>query len=181
MADRVLVTGANGKTGTAICGSYFTCSQACGTAKDPLACVSTCYAALSDGAQGEYAALAQGGQNGFFSYADNIDLKYPLSDAGNRYPNWMPRIQNIPHPSATVMMFDVVFNPVTEVVNGSPQYNSVNPANRYRSIGTRHSDGTVINFCDGHAAYFKIFSVTNNPTQAPEPENPEIIWNFAKR
>ncbi len=131
--------------------------------------------------EGEYAALAQGGQNGFFSYADNIDLKYPLSDAGNRYPNWMPRIQNIPHPSATVMMFDVVFNPVTEVVNGSPQYNSVNPANRYRSIGTRHSDGTVINFCDGHAAYFKIFSVTNNPTQAPEPENPEIIWNFAKR
>ena len=130
---------------------------------------------------GEYAALAQSGQFGFFSYAENIDLKYPRGDTGAQYPNWMPKIQVIPNPSATVLMFDVVFNPVTEVVNGSPQFNSVNPANRYRSIGTRHANGTVINFCDGHAAYFKIYSVTNNPKGMPEPENPEIIWNYANR
>ncbi len=70
--NKIAVCGANGKTGTAICGSYFTCSQACGTAKDPLACVSTCYAALSDGAQSEYAALdactsAAGGSDAFAS------------------------------------------------------------------------------------------------------------------
>ena len=78
-------------------------------------------------------------------------------------------------------MFDVVFNPVKEVVNGSPQYNSVNPANRFRSIGVRHDSGTIINFTDGHASYYKIFAVTNNPTDASEPQNPDIIWNWTTR
>jgi len=128
----------------------------------------------------DYAALAEGGQYGFFSYADNIDLKYAY-DANGRYPNVMPRLAILPKPTATVLMFDVVFNPVTEIVNASPQYNSVNPANRFRSIGVRHEGGTVINFCDGHAAYFKIFAVTNNPSNASEPQNPDIIWNYANR
>jgi len=70
---------------------------------------------------------------------------------------------------------------VLEVVNGSPQFNSVNPANRYRSIGVRHQAGTIINFCDGHALYYRISAVTNNPTAASEPQNPEIIWNWTVR
>jgi prepilin-type N-terminal cleavage/methylation domain-containing protein/prepilin-type processing-associated H-X9-DG protein len=126
----------------------------------------------------DYSALAGGGQYGFFSFAYNIDLKNAASGA---YPNWMPKLSDFKKPTATVLMFDVVFNPVTEVVNGSPQFNSVNPANRYRSIGVRHEKGTVINFADGHAAYFKIFAVTNNPTSASEPQNADIIWDWRNR
>ncbi len=124
----------------------------------------------------DIAVLSGSGQNGFFSYADNIDLKQDSA-----YPN-MVKLSVIRKPSATVLMFDVVFNPVTEIVNGSPQFNSVNPANRYKSIGVRHDKGTVINFCDGHANYFKIFAVTNNPSGGSgEPQNPDIIWNWTVR
>jgi prepilin-type N-terminal cleavage/methylation domain-containing protein len=123
----------------------------------------------------EAAAVAGFGQYGFFSYAANIDLKQ-----GYEWPG-MPRLGVIPKPSSTVLMFDVVFNPNSEIVNGSPQYNSVNPANRFRSIGVRHDKGTVINFTDGHSKYFKIFSVTNNPTGDPEPLNPDIIWDWTSR
>jgi prepilin-type N-terminal cleavage/methylation domain-containing protein/prepilin-type processing-associated H-X9-DG protein len=136
----------------------------------------------------QYTSLAEGGQYGFFSYADNIDLKevgqvIGTTDRTRDYPNWMPKISNLPKPSATVLMFDVVFNPVTEIVNASPQYNSVNAANRFRSIGVRHDNGTVINFCDGHASYFKIFAVTNTAmgTVNSEPLNPDIIWNWQVR
>jgi prepilin-type N-terminal cleavage/methylation domain-containing protein len=129
---------------------------------------------------GDYAVLSGGGQYGFFSFAYNIDLK-----TGGNYPGWMPKMSNLTKPTATVLMFDVVFNPVTEVVNASPQYNSVNPANRYRSIGIRHELGTVLNFCDGHASYFKINSVTNTAkfgaTPSGEPRNPDIIWNWQDR
>jgi prepilin-type N-terminal cleavage/methylation domain-containing protein len=127
----------------------------------------------------DYGVLAGGGQYGFFSFAYNIDLK--TKTKGGLYPNWMPKMSDLKKPTATVLMFDVVFNPVTEVVNASPQYNSVNPANRYKSIGVRHETGTVINFADGHAAYFKIFAVTNNPTGASEPQNPDIIWDWKTR
>ncbi|TAK95575.1 MAG: prepilin-type N-terminal cleavage/methylation domain-containing protein [Verrucomicrobia bacterium] len=129
----------------------------------------------------EFAVLSGGGAGGFFSYAYNIDLKKDPGNPGNNtpYPK-MPKLNVIKHPTSQVFMFDVVFNPVTEVVNGSPQYNSVNPANRYRSIGTRHNLGSVINFCDGHAAYFKIKTVTNTAsgtTPSGEPLNPDIIWD----
>jgi prepilin-type N-terminal cleavage/methylation domain-containing protein/prepilin-type processing-associated H-X9-DG protein len=123
----------------------------------------------------DYTQLAGAGQYGFFSYDDNIDLKQSFE-----YPN-MPKLSTLRRPTATVLMFDCAFNPVTEEVNGNKAYNSVNPANRFRSIGVRHDKGTVINFCDGHAAYFKIFSVTNNPASADEPQNPDIIWNWVNR
>src|SRR5205807_6690126 len=127
----------------------------------------------------DFQQLAGGGADGFFSFAFNIDLK-----KGSAYPR-MPRIGQLKQSTATVLMFDVVFNPVTEKVNGSPQYNSVNPANRFRSIGTRHDKGTVINYCDGHSRYWKINSVTNTATYGAasngEPLNPEIIWAWAIR
>ncbi|HWH69515.1 MAG TPA: hypothetical protein VNT26_09035, partial [Candidatus Sulfotelmatobacter sp.] len=124
----------------------------------------------------DMAQLNGGGQGGFFSYAMNIDLKQD-----GQYPNWMPKLSTLSKPVSTVLMFDCVFNPVTEKVNNAPGYNSVNPANRWKSIGTRHEKGTVINFADGHAKYFKIFSVTNNPSSATEPQNPEIIWDWTSR
>lgn len=129
----------------------------------------------------DYAALNGGGANGFFSYAFNIDLKKGPGGSNLPYPK-MPKLSDIKKPTATVLMFDVVFNPVREVVNSSPQYNSVNPANRFRSIGTRHDLGTVINFIDGHAQYFKIKAVTNAAAGTwpvnGEPLNPEIYWDW---
>ena len=65
------------------------------------------------------AMASRAGAGGFFSFADNIDLKTRTS--GGKYPNWMPKLANLTKPTATVLMFDVVFNPVTEVVNGSPR------------------------------------------------------------
>jgi len=128
----------------------------------------------------DFAQLANGGQYGFFSFAYNIDLK--LRTMGRVYPKWMPKLAALPKPSATVLMFDVVFNPVTEVVNGSPQFNSVNPANRYRSLGTRHEKGTVLNFCDGHASYYKIYALTNFPGYpSVEPQLPDVIWDWKTR
>jgi len=133
---------------------------------------------------GDYSQLAGGGANGFFSFAFNIDLKKAAGGANMPYPS-MPKVNMIRKPTATVLMFDVVFNPVTERVNSSPQYNSVNPANRYRSIGTRHDIGTVINFVDGHAQYFKIAAVTNASygtwSVNGEPLNPEIYWDWNRK
>jgi prepilin-type N-terminal cleavage/methylation domain-containing protein len=85
--------------------------------------------------------LAGGGADGFFSYVMNIDLKRRNSGSFTSaldYPN-MPRLTSFRQPSATVFMYDCVFDPASEVVNGSPQYNSVNPANRQNSFASRHS------------------------------------------
>ena len=133
---------------------------------------------------GEFAILSGGGAGGFFSYAFNIDLKKnPGGGGGNMtYPR-MPKLTMLKKPTATVLMFDVVFNPVLEVVNGSPQFNSVNPANRWKSLGVRHDKGTVINFADGHAQYYKtntILSAAVLPGTA-EPGNPDVIWDWTLR
>src|ERR1035438_497421 len=105
--------------------------------------------------------LSGNGMDGFFSYDMNIDLKKdPNNSSGTvnlKYPQ-MPKMTVFRQPSATVFMFDCVFDPVTEVVEGDPnsnKYNSANPANRQRNFATRHNKGGVINFFDGHAAYFK--------------------------
>jgi len=129
----------------------------------------------------DFASLNGAGAGGFFSYAFNIDLKKPYTGPAN-YPK-MPKLTQITKPSATVLMFDVVFNPVTEVVNASPQYNSVNPANRWKSLGVRHDKGLVINFCDGHAVYFKTNSILSAPTLpgTAEPGNPDVIWDWTVR
>ena len=128
----------------------------------------------------DFAQLAMGGQYGFFSFAYNIDLK--TKNTGGKYPRWMPKLSALRKPSATVLMFDVVFNPVTEIVNASPQYNSVNPANRYRSLGVRHEKGTVLNFCDGHASYYKANALTNFPGYpGTEPPLDDVIWDWKVR
>jgi prepilin-type N-terminal cleavage/methylation domain-containing protein/prepilin-type processing-associated H-X9-DG protein len=123
--------------------------------------------------------VAGAGKGGFFSYGMNIDLKKTSSTATMAYPR-MPRLGSFANPSATVLLFDLVFNPVAEVVNGSPQYNSVNPANRWRSFASRHNGGGVINFIDGHASYFKNKYVTDG-SGTYEAKNPDIIWNAPYR
>ncbi|HEX9048022.1 MAG TPA: type II secretion system protein [Verrucomicrobiae bacterium] len=124
-------------------------------------------------------APAGAGSAGFFSYAMNIDLKR-TGDGTDviPYPR-MPKLSAIPKTSATVFMFDIVFDPITEVVNGAPQYNSVNPAGRQRSFAARHAKGGIINFLDGHADYFKTSYIQDNPSSGGfnEPLLPNVIWD----
>jgi len=122
----------------------------------------------------EDVAVVGGGAEGFFSYDMNIDLKKETDTANVAYPR-MRKITDFKNPSATVLLFDCVFNP-REVVNGFPQYNSVNPANRWRNFASRHSSGGVINFLDGHAKYFKDRYVTNG-AGGNEARLGDIIWN----
>ena len=123
------------------------------------------------------------GADGFFSFVMNIDLKRqtPGYATANAYPYpHMPKLVNISKPVDTVFMFDCVFSPSQEVVNGSPQYNSVNPANRWRSFASRHSNGGDINFLDGHVGYYKTAAVQAGGTMtgsAQEVAGSPLIWN----
>ena len=119
------------------------------------------------------------GGTGFFSYAMNIDLKRE-SDGTTPMP-WpqMPKLTSLKQPTATVFMFDQVFDPGTEIVNSSPQYNSVNPADRWHSFASRHINGGIINFLDGHAAYYRTPYI--NPMSDNEPLLPDVIWDPPNR
>jgi prepilin-type N-terminal cleavage/methylation domain-containing protein/prepilin-type processing-associated H-X9-DG protein len=127
------------------------------------------------------------GEGGFFSYCMNIDLKRdPADQTGATYYPKYPKTSKVTafrQPSATVFMYDQVFDPVSEVVNGSPQYNSVNPADRWRSFASRHAKGGTINFLDGHVSYFKTAYVQNPPGANDQNErlNSDIIWNAPYR
>ena len=136
----------------------------------------------------DLAILNGGGRYGFFSYVMNIDLKRdnvpPNFTAAMPFPD-MPRLGGLLKPAATVVFFDTVFNTREEVVNASPQFNSVNPANRWRSFATRHnkSGGNIV-FADGHAQFYKTYIITNGSAMsgtAIEKRNPEVIWNPAYR
>jgi hypothetical protein len=144
-------------------------------------------ATVADGALSPADSAPGPGAGGFFSYVMNIDLKRTPDGAPDftkalPYPT-MPKMTSFRNPSAVVFMFDMVFDPVTEVVNASPSYNSVNPAGRQRSFAARHNNGGVINFFDGHAYYFKDSYVTNNPSAGGENEPlvSDIIWDVPYR
>jgi prepilin-type processing-associated H-X9-DG protein len=80
-------------------------------------------------------------------------------------------------------MYDCVFDPVTEVVNSQPTYNSVNPANRQNNFASRHNQGGNINFLDGHVAYFKTAYIQSNPSSGGtyEPLLGDVIWDMPYR
>jgi prepilin-type N-terminal cleavage/methylation domain-containing protein/prepilin-type processing-associated H-X9-DG protein len=123
------------------------------------------------------------GQGGFFSYAMNIDLKRAANGiSALRYPT-MPKVTVFRNPTAVVFMFDIVFDPVTEVVNAHPEYDSVNPAGRQISFASRHNQGGVINFFDGHAGYFKTTYIQSNPSSGGEGEPilGDVIWDVPYR
>jgi prepilin-type N-terminal cleavage/methylation domain-containing protein len=128
------------------------------------------------------------GGAGFFCYVMNCDLKRSSGDNGEdgdntyTYPK-MPPMNSFPKTSATVFMFDQVFDPVSEVVNLAPQYNSVNPGDRQNSVASRHDKGTVLSFLDGHAYYFKTAYLQDNPSTGGElePLLPDVIWDSPYR
>jgi len=123
------------------------------------------------------------GKDGFFSYDMNIDLKrqkpgYASTDAYlyTASPN-MPKLTKIRRPVDTVFMFDCVFSPSSEVVNNSPEYNSVNPANRWRSFASRHNLGGNINFLDGHVGYYKTSIILAGGNSGTAPSALEYTWS----
>jgi prepilin-type N-terminal cleavage/methylation domain-containing protein len=127
--------------------------------------------------------VSGGGANGYFSYGMNIDLK---RDSAGAIPAPLPvlKLNRMKKPTDTVFMLDMVFNPNTEVVNTAPQFNSVNPAGRWRSFASRHTQGGMINLFDGHAGYYKTKLVQAGGTMsgtAQEFPNTPLIWNPAYR
>jgi len=132
---------------------------------------------------GDRARLSGGGAQGFFSYVMNIDLKKNPSDpnpgvgASNMpYPT-MPKLSGLAKPSATVMMTDSVFNSSEGFSSGNTFY-SVNPAARWRAFPTRHNkEGGILNFMDGHAAYYRQKVVKDQQANGNEPLLGEVIWN----
>src|SRR5258706_5802166 len=127
----------------------------------------------------DYFQLSGGGAGGFFSYEMNIDLKKQDASISFTYPT-MPKLTTFRQPSATVLFFDDAFNPRTENVSGSPQFNSVNPAGRLRSFAARHGNGGSILFLDGQARIFSTNYVTSGAGTF-EALKPDIIWNAPYR
>jgi prepilin-type N-terminal cleavage/methylation domain-containing protein/prepilin-type processing-associated H-X9-DG protein len=131
------------------------------------------------------------GADGFFSYAQPIDLNKIIGSAtpdteGQTYAPYptMPKLSDLPKVSATVLLFDQCFNPQTEIDNDAPLYNSENPGDRFKSLASRHSKGAVLAFCDGHSAYYKDYYLTNNAVNFSgdlEAPVPDVIWNPAFR
>ncbi len=127
----------------------------------------------------EFSLLSGGGQNGFFSYVMNIDLKNnDVAPYSSRrvYPG-MPKVTHLKKPVATVLMFDSLFAPnERKPIN---TFNSVNPAQRYTQFAFRHKEGGNVVFIDGHAAGFQRSYVTNGATSGAlgEAHRPDLIWN----
>jgi prepilin-type processing-associated H-X9-DG protein len=90
----------------------------------------------------------------------------------------MPKLSNFKYTARTVLMFDCMFSPSER--NPVNNFNSVNPANRWRSFSTRHmssgASGGNINFIDGHAQFFKSATVTNLGAGNEVAGHP-LIWN----
>jgi prepilin-type N-terminal cleavage/methylation domain-containing protein len=129
----------------------------------------------------ELQSVSGAGINGFFSYVMNIDLKRNAigSSVGATsfpYPR-MPRLVNLRNPTATVLMTDSIFNS-REGFSAGNTYYSVNPAARWRAFPSRHNQlGGILNFVDGHAAYFKQAYIKREQASGDEWNNPDVIWN----
>lgn len=128
---------------------------------------------------------------GYFGYCQDLDLNKIIgsctsaTDLGAEYSPYpaMGKIITMPKPSASVLMFDAAFNPFTEIDNGNPLYNNQLPGLRFKNLASRHVKGAVLNFCDGHARYFKDYYLTNGANFAGKIEAPvgDVIWNPAHR
>ena len=125
---------------------------------------------------------------GFFSYVMNIDLK-DVSPMGAGYtaipyPN-MPKVGQVPKPSATVLLTECLFSPTAEpdAPDGSAVRNGIFPAARHARFPYRHNQGGNLVFIDGHSQYYKRSSITNGSRSDSganriERNNGEVIWNM---
>ena len=123
-----------------------------------------------------------GGQYGFFSLVFNIDLKKrdgnSLANAANHPFPTMPRLIHINKPASTVLMFDAAFDPQYEVVNPYPEFNSVNPANRWRSFAVRHGGrGGNAAFIDGHSSFVATNTILPQQANGFEKRGNDVIFH----
>jgi len=133
--------------------------------------------------EADLSKLSGGGQEGFFSYVMNIDLKKNPDDpspgvsASNiEYPG-MPRLSGLKIPSSTVLLTDSIFNSSEGFSSGNTYY-SVNPAARWRAFPARHNrSGGILNFTDGHAAFYKQSRIKDQQANGNEPLLGDVIWN----
>jgi hypothetical protein len=89
----------------------------------------------------------------------------------------MPKVSNLAKPSATVLLTDSIFNSSEGFTSGNKFY-SVNPAARWRAFPSRHNkEGGVLNFVDGHSAYYRQSKIKDQQTDGNEPLLPDVIWN----
>lgn len=135
-------------------------------------------------------AFLMGGQFGFFSYCMNIDLK-ATGAMGSGYPAFdypaMPKIANVPNPSATVLLTEQAFSPSKErylPIPSDADANGAFPCARSYRFTQRHgnSSGNLV-FIDGHAASFKRSYITNGApndmgANRAEKKNPDVIWDM---
>ena len=126
----------------------------------------------------------RGGQFGFFSYTMNLDLKLLSSVnngvAGNNYPYpKMPTLGGIRKPTATILITESAFSPVTENYTSSPDRNGIFPASRWNRFSKRHQDrGANIVFIDGHSEFFDYDYIYNEAANGREEKfNPDVYWN----
>jgi prepilin-type N-terminal cleavage/methylation domain-containing protein/prepilin-type processing-associated H-X9-DG protein len=127
------------------------------------------------------------GQYGFFSVCMNIDLKdtSPIGSAYSalNYPQ-MPKLGSVPQTSATVLLTEQAFAPVTEAILPSGNDgNGVFPCARSYRFPNRHNGGGTLVFLDGHSSFYKRSYVTNGASSdsgasRAEKNNPDIIWNI---
>ena len=132
----------------------------------------------------------KGGACGFFSYCMNIDLKATTPITGSYgkipYPN-MPKLGNVPKPSATVLLTEQAFSPTKETYLGTASdanRNGIFPCARSYRFAQRHNNqGGNLVFVDGHSQYFKRSYITNGaPNDSginrAEKNNGDVIWNI---
>ena len=143
--------------------------------------------AANDG--GSAAIFLQSGAYGVFSYCMNIDLKAttPITTGYGKlpYPQTV-KLSSVIQSSATVLLTEQTFNPLTEHLPGGASDdadNGIFPCCRSFRFASRHNNGGNLVFMDGHSEYFFHNYITNgapNDSGANRAEklNPDVIWNI---
>jgi prepilin-type N-terminal cleavage/methylation domain-containing protein/prepilin-type processing-associated H-X9-DG protein len=143
--------------------------------------------AATDG--GSAAIFLQGGAYGVFSYCMNIDLKAttPITTFYGKlpYPQTV-KLSSVLQSSATVLLTEQTFNPLTEHLPGGASddaRNGIFPCSRSYRFAMRHNSGGNLVFMDGHSEFFFHNYITNgapNDSDANRAEklNPDVIWNI---
>jgi prepilin-type processing-associated H-X9-DG protein len=140
--------------------------------------------AATDG--GTASIFLQNGAFGVFSYCMNIDLKAttPISSSYGKLPySQTVKLSGVPQPSATVLLTEQAFNPLTEQYVSDPSRNGIFPCARSYRFSMRHNNGGNLVFLDGHSEFFFHNYITNgapNDSGANRAEimNPDVIWNI---
>jgi prepilin-type N-terminal cleavage/methylation domain-containing protein/prepilin-type processing-associated H-X9-DG protein len=141
----------------------------------------------TDGGSGSI--FLQSGAFGVFSYCMNIDLKAttPIGSSYGKlpYPQTV-KLSGVMQSSATVLLTEQTFNPLTEHLPGGASddaRNGIFPCARSYRFSMRHNDGGNLVFLDGHSEYFFQKYITNGApndsgANRAEKDNPDVIWDI---